>query len=389
MRKIQVLQKSNKILYLNNFRGAGLGGGERHLLALATGARDAGYNVVVGCVDGRGLHKELMAAGIARRPIRFSANIFSAVGESRRLIRREKPDILHTTGFWTNNIGRLAGRLEHVTVIISEIHCEPDSTVKFNRSLTARIGQILRNVLDRFTSRFADKIITVSEQIRDKLISRGLSAGKVITIYNAFSPEPIARAARGRPATVLPDGIIIGVVGRLEAVKGIDDLLEALRLLLDDGLAVNLVIVGDGPLKNHLEWRVVDMALTERVVFTGWLEYAEAVKVLSRLDVYALPSLSEGLNTTLLEALALERPTVATTVGGNPEVIIDNRTGLLAPPKDPAALAAAIKKLIDDPALAKRLAASGRQLVMEKFTIDKMLAATLKLYNEMGSDLHS
>lgn len=373
-----------RILYLNNFAGPGLGGGERHLLALAEGARAAGYGVVVGCVAGGGLEKELKAAGLETRPAKFSTNILSAVGEARRLCRLKKPDILHTTGFWTNNVGRLAGRLEEVPVIISDIQCEPDSSVKFSFGLAAKTGQLLRNILDNFTSRFAHKIITVSEQIADKLIKRGVPAGKVIIIHNAFSPDPVLKAAPGRPVTVLPEGVTVGVVGRLEKVKGIGYLLKAIRLLLDGGLSISLVIVGDGPQKNNLEWQVAEMELTERVIFTGWLDYAETIKVMSRLDVYALPSLSEGLNTTLLEALALERPVVATDVGGNPEIIINNETGLLVPPKDPAALAKAIEKILDDPLLGEQLAANGRQLVLEKYTSDKMISRTLDLYRRLS-----
>lgn len=375
---------SPKILYLDNFSGAGLGGGERHLIAMAEGALQAGYDVIVGCASGSGLEKVLRSMGVGIRHVNFKAGFIGALLDVRGLCGRERPDILHTTGFLTNNVGRLAGRMAGVPIIISTVHCEPDSTLQFKDGVIWRIGQKLRNVLDRFTARFAGKVVAVSELIRKKLTAMGLPSDKVVTVPNAVSPELIARLAKNDSGICLPPTRLIGCSGRIEAVKGFNYFIEACAILAKNNVDFHAVIMGDGPVAGELEAEVNKLGIADKITFTGWLKsLGEVFELMSRLDVYVLPSLSEGLNTTLLEALVLERPVVATDVGGNPEIIIDRQTGLLVPPRDPRAIADAVSLLLDDPLLGEQLAAAGKKMVMEHYTLDQMIGRTLGIYEEL------
>lgn len=381
---METVNNKPKIFYLKGDKNVNPSAGERHLVALAEAAQQSGYDVVVGCIAGSGLERVLRVTGIIVRPVDLRGFIGSIL-EIRRLCRDERPDILHTTGFWTNNVGRLGGRLARVPIILSTVHCEPDSTIQFKEGFIRRLSRRLRNGLDRFTARFARLIIVVSGNIQKKLIAMRIPSKKIVVIPNAVSPELTERLAGAEPAVDLPSAKLIGCIGRLEPVKGVNYLIDACAFLEREGLDFSAVIVGDGPMANELEADAKRAAVSNKIIFTGRLDVADALSVLARLDVYVLPSLSEGLNTTLLEALVLERPVVATAVGGNPEVIVDGQTGLLVPPKDPKALARAISALLDDQLLGEQMAARGRKLVLEKYSIDQMIGRTLGLYHELLS----
>jgi len=204
-------------------------------------------------------------------------------------------------------------------------------------------------------------------------------------IYNRRGPGPLRphrallHAARG--GVRLPDDAqIVGVVARLEHEKGHPTLLEAWPSILRRVPTARLLVVGEGSRREELEAQAIALGIAKTVVFTGRRDDIPAVT--AALDVAVLPSYREAQGLTILEAMALSRPVVASAVGGIPEVIQDGRTGLLVPPHDAAALAAAVVRLLTDHAYADMLARGGHDLVHDRFCVELMVYAIEQLYDE-------
>lgn len=372
------------VVYINNFAAEGIGGGEKHLLAIANAAREAGWRPTIVCLPGSGLAAAAESEGLATVGVPLMRRFVPAtVLRLRRVLRELHPDVVHTHGFFVNNVGRVAARLARAPVVVSTVHCEPDSSTRFDASTRAGLTQRLRDAVDNVTSRCADAIIAVAQVIAAELENQGIEAGKIRVIYNGIvlPDRDLEEAEAGEAAQSLPAGCLVGTVGRLEPVKGLDYLLEAAKRVCDARPDVRFVVTGDGPIRRELEQRIEALGLADRVTMTGYVEGTTAL--VAKMDVYVLPSLSEGLNMSLLEALALERPTIATSAGGNGEVILNRRTGLLVPPRDVEALTGAIEWMLDNPEPARRLGEAGRHRVAEVFSQEKMCAETLALYDEL------
>jgi glycosyltransferase involved in cell wall biosynthesis len=169
-------------------------------------------------------------------------------------------------------------------------------------------------------------------------------------------------------------------VTNLRPEKGIGDLVKAAALVRERYRDARFLIWGEGPLRTHLEGLVRTLRLDRVVEFRGATAAPEVA--LRELDIFVLPSLSEACSNALLEAMAAELPVVATHVGGNPLLVEDEISGLLVPPSDPAALAKAIIRLMEEPALAAELAARGRHRVLGQFTFERMLTRVEALYDQ-------
>jgi glycosyltransferase involved in cell wall biosynthesis len=192
-----------------------------------------------------------------------------------------------------------------------------------------------------------------------------------------FVPErpPMAtRAALG----LLPEARLIGLVGRLTRQKGPDVLIAALPGLVTAWPHLRCLFVGDGVLGQELRRQAEVRAVDSHCVFLG--ARRDVADLVAVLEVVVLPSRSEGLPFALLEAMALAKPVVATRVGGNSEVVDDGRTGLLVPPDDPAALAQALRFLLDHPAEAAEMGRRGRERVVREFSLKQSVGALQELY---------
>ena len=370
-----------KILYLSPTRNKHAGG-ERHLVNLAEAVQQSGFEVTIGCVQGSGLEKALRSTHIKVRLI-GSLTSGSSIGSIRKVCKEERPDIVHSIGYATMDKGRIGARLGGAKIIISTIQYEPDQITKYKKNIIWKLDQLINNLIDKYSARYARKIVAVSDSIGKKLISYGYPKDKIAVIPNSLSPEFTERLAKNGKDLPLPDGPLIGLISRLEEVKGVEFFLEALKVLRKRNVNYFAFVIGDGPLKKELEEFAKKNKLSDRINFTGWLDVADSIAMLSRMDVFVLPSLSEGLNTTLLEALYLLRPVVATDVGGNPEIIKNGKTGLIVPPKDPDAIADAIIIVSFLGILFCDLADAGRKLVLEKYTMDQMIGRNLILYKEL------
>jgi glycosyltransferase involved in cell wall biosynthesis len=240
-----------------------------------------------------------------------------------------------------------------------------------------------RALLLELTPQF-DRIIAVSTAIEAKLANEGRDIVPISLIRNGVD---LQRYDNQEPCCTLPDEYgmepgsqIVGVVARLEPEKGHPTLLEAWPAVIHAVPDVYLLVVGEGSRRDALEAQARELRIAHRIVFTGRRDDIPAVT--AALDVAVLPSYREAQGLSVLEAMALSRPVVASNVGGIPEMIEDGVTGLLVPPHDPDALAAAIIRLLTDHPSADTLGRAGHDLVHDRFCNELMVDAIAAIYDE-------
>jgi glycosyltransferase involved in cell wall biosynthesis len=348
--------------------GGEVAGGQMVALRLARAARERGDEVSFVAPE-RGPFTELAeheGFRVEILPLRRSYQL-GAAWRLARLLRRRRAHVLHThTLAAANVLSRLAGAAAHVPVV-SHLHIENHFRPATRRVLAG---------LDNATARLAARLVAVSEDTRRAYERQGYPRGRIEVVYNGVDVPANGGFGfrRNEPAR-------IGEIARLCDVKGQRELLQAVARLPE----ARLVLAGrdleqGGAFQDALERESERLGIRERVEF-GFHEDVPAL--LESLDVVALPSWTEGLPVVLLEAMAHARPVVATPVGGTPELVVDGETGLLVPPRDPEALADALRRLLGDPDLARRLGEAGRERVAERFTAARQTRRILELYDEL------
>lgn len=295
-----------------------------------------------------------------------------------RLLRSFQADLLHThTHAAANVLGRLAARLAGARVV-SHLHIE-------GHFRPGAAGAPLR-ALDNATARLCSRCIAVSDDTRRAFERQGYPSRLIETVRNGI--DVAAAAAAGRDGIraelgVPEDAPLAGEVGRLCDVKGQRELVEAAAHV--PGLHVVLVgadLEAGGAFQERLEREAEHFGVRDRIVFAGYRP--DAAAILAVLDVFVLPSWIEGLPMTVLEAMAQRKPVVATPVGGTPEVVVDGETGVLVPPRDPAALAEAIQGLVSDRKRARSLGEAGYRRVAEEFDAETMAQRVLEIYDDVA-----
>jgi len=275
---------------------------------------------------------------------RFDPRIF---GDLVRLARGCGARILHVHGYAAADFGRLAARAVGAKLVLHEHFADPRMPA-------------YQALADRLLAPWTDAAIAVSHSTRAFLVGeRFVPEERVRLIWNGaplgeFAPVGQDRALRVRRQLGLPDeGLVVGTIGRLNTQKGHRFLVDAAARLLARHIEVRVLIVGDGDLMDTLRQQTVDLGIADRVVFAG--HRTDVPDVLGALDVFCISSLYEGTPLALFEAMAAGRAVVSTSVDGCREVLEDGVTGLLAPPGDAGGLAAALERVLAEPALRARL----------------------------------
>ena len=239
----------------------------------------------------------------------------------------------------------------------------------------------IRNLLSRYKYTMAGlHYVAVSEAVRNVMLDSGIAADIVQTVHSGVDLSRID--AVRETASVFPaDTRVIGTVGHLSEHKGHRHLLQAMPYVLQDEPKVRLVIVGEGSLRTDLEAEAVALGLGDSICFTGFRR--DVLALIRGFEVFVFPSAQEALGTSVLDAMAMRKPVVATRVGGIPESVQDGVTGLLVPPGDPHALAEALCTILRRPEQGRAFGQTGRRRVEQFFTAERMGAATLKVYQDV------
>lgn len=361
---------------------SGMGGMEAHLVQLAGGLRQRGIPVAAICEprpELQALRDGLVDAGAAVHTI--SARDGSVVGVVRRTllliktIRRYPRCVVHMHygGYGGGELVQLAARLGGASAVIRTEHVPPIPPITRTR-----------RALVRLRDHFLSKVICVSEQNRQEhLTSLGRDARRCIVVHNGvdldrFSPA-ISGAGVAREFGFGDDIPIVGTVGRLvEERKGIGDFLAMCAAVRRSHPSARFLIIGDGSQRPRFEARARELGLSDVVVFTGSRD--DVPRLLAAMSVFVMPSLWEGCQYSLLEAMAMARPIVSTPAGVAPVVVRDRATGLLVPFADPDALARGVLELLADPDLAAGLGRAGREVIATSFSQDAMVETLIAVY---------
>ncbi len=293
-----------------------------------------------------------------------------------RLLHGLRPDLVHTRN-WGGFDGILAARLARIPVVIHGEHGrEANDPEGRNRR---------RNRLRRLLSPLVDRFVAVSSDLRRWLVGTvGIPERKVVTICNGVDTHRFTGEDResARRAMGIVDGrLVIGTVGRLDPVKDQAALLTAFAQVRGRHPEALLLVVGDGPSRSELEARAGALDLGPSIRFLG--ESKEIPRLLRGMDVFVLPSIAEGISNTILEAMATGLPIIATRVGGNPELVQDGVTGTLVSPRDPRGLGDAIAGYLEDAPRREVHGRAARRHAVERFALDRMVAAYSGLYLEL------
>ncbi len=353
-------------------------GAERVLVTLAKYLQKAGVDVSTGIFSAtHGAAHEVAErageAGVAVFEVPCAGRVdLGAVRTLRRRIREMRASVVHTHGYKTDLYARLACWGLGIPLVATYHH----GTAEPNQEWTLK----LYDKLDYQVLRTFDRVVAVSDPIRAFLAQAGVPQRKVSVILNGIDLGDFPENAEAtlRRDLSLGNARTVGMVGRLHPEKGPQQLLAAAQKVLNQLPDVIFVIVGDGPQRRELDDLVRTLGIDKSVRFPGFR--TDMAGVYRSLDVVVLPSLNEGLPMTLIEAMAMKRPVVATDVGGVPAVVRHNETGILLKSADPQGLAQAIVELLQDPARAARLAGSGQDLVKARYSADRMTREYLDLF---------
>jgi glycosyltransferase involved in cell wall biosynthesis len=372
-----------------------MGGPALHVAYLTAGLRDRGYDttLVAGTLargeDSMGFVAEELGIDVVRieelgREISPFRDLLATV-RLARVIRRERPQILHTHTAKAGAVGRLAALLAgpaRPPVIVHTFH---------GHVLRGYFGPIRTRfflALERWLAAHTTALIAVGPQVRDDLVALGVAPPeRFVVVRLGIELEERVRAqddgrAETRRYLGLPaDRFVVGWVGRMTAVKRTDDVLDAFRLLREEGVDACLCLVGDGPDRERLEQRASELGVIRDTLFLGYQE--DVAPYYAAFDALVLPSANEGTPVSVIEALAAEIPVVATRVGGVPDVVREGEEGFLVDAGDTEQLAERLERLARDPELRRRLGASGRGRVLSRYAVERLLDDVDRLYREL------
>jgi glycosyltransferase involved in cell wall biosynthesis len=351
-----------------------LGGGPAHVLGLVEGLPREEFALTVAGPGGGPHEARFRAAGVTFEPVAADRLSPAVLVRVLAIARRHRVQVVHSHGKGAGLYGRITARLVGAAALhtFHGIHHEAYPRLYL--------------VLERALARASHAVVHVSESQARAAIPLGLAPpGRTRVVVNGIDPAavraaaaaaPLARAGLGLP----PAGPVVGTLARFDPVKALDVLVRAFARTAAARPDARLVLVGDGPEAPRLRALTHELGMDGRVVFAG--ARADAVRCLPLLDLYASASHREGLPLALLEAMACGLPVVATAVAGHEDVVEDGGTGVLVPPGDESALAAAMTALLADPARRAALGGAGRARVDRRFTRARMVQEVAALYRE-------
>jgi glycosyltransferase involved in cell wall biosynthesis len=372
-----------------------VGGPALHVAYLTAGLAERGYDttLVAGTIargeesmafvaDAHNVHIETLSE-LHREisPIRD----LRAILRLARLIRRERPAILHTHTAKAGAVGRIAALLAGDARPPIVVHTFHGHVLRgyFGRTMTFGF-----RTLERWLARTTTSLVAVSPEVRDDLVALRVAPASKFTVVrlgidlaHRIASDGAQRRETRRQMGLRDDAFVVGWVGRMTAVKNTDSLVRALQALVDLGVDARLLLVGDGPDRDHLERYAHELGVMKRCLFLGYQE--DVARFYDAIDALVLPSVNEGTPVSVIEALAAERPAVATRVGGTPDIIRDGIDGFLVDPADPGELAERLAELARDATRRAAMGAAGRARVLERYAVSRLIDDIDRLYREL------
>lgn len=354
-----------------------IGGTERQAVELLKRLDSERYDVRLAVLRNEGpFYSEIESRfpDVPRFPLNnfYDANAVKQLARLRGLMLREKIDILHAHDFYSSFIGAAAARLCGVQVIACQRH------LKLSDRRAHKLGT-------RVIQRLAHRILVNSEAIREHIIANdGAQPSKIVVVKNGVvpaSPGANARTELCRELGLDAGVTIVGIVARLQAVKGHRFFINAASEVLRSRTDAHFVLVGDGPLRTEIERQAFELGITDRVHLVG--DRTNVSRLVAAFDLLVLASLHEGLPNAVMEAMAAGVPVVATAVGGTKELITDSETGYLAPPSNSAALAERILFALGDESHRDEIVSAARRKITSAFGIERMVESVEALYDEI------
>jgi glycosyltransferase involved in cell wall biosynthesis len=386
---------SERVKVLRVIARLNVGGPALHVAYLTEGLAERGYDTTL--VAGSLAHGEESMAHVARqRGARIVTlphlarevsplNDLLAVRHLARLIRTERPQILHTHTAKAGAVGRVAALLAgdaRPPIVVHTFHghvlrgyFNPPATLAFR-------------TLERWLASVTTRLIAVSPEVRDDLVRLGVAPREKFTVIRLgielderVGADGEARRETRRRMGISPDAFVVGWVGRMTAVKRTDDVLLAFKGVVARGVDARLCLIGDGPDRRRLERRAHELGIVRRCLFVGYQD--DVAPYYEAIDALLLPSANEGTPVSVIESLAAERPAVATRVGGVPDIVREGVDGYLVDVGDAETLAERLVELAGDPDKRDAMGREGRKRVLERYAVDRLVDDVDALYREL------
>jgi glycosyltransferase involved in cell wall biosynthesis len=389
------LPESDRVKILRVIARLNMGGPALHVAYLTAGLQERGYETTLAAgslargEDSMAFVADELGVKVVRidelgREISPLRDLVATI-RLARLIRRERPHILHTHTAKAGTVGRVAALLagsRRPPIVVHTFHGH------VLRGYFGPLRSLFFRLLERRLASISTALVAVSPQVRDDLVALGVAPRDRFVVIRLgieldqrVAPEQNGRVESRRYLGIPAERFAVGWIGRMTAVKRTDDVLVAFRRLRDSGVDACLCMVGDGPDRPQLERRAHELGLMRDTLFLGYQE--DVAPYYAAFDALVLPSGNEGTPVSAIEALAAGRPVVATRVGGVPDVVRDGEDGFLVEAGATDDLAERLERLARDPALRDRMGEAGRERVLPRYAVDRLVDDVDRLYRSL------
>jgi glycosyltransferase involved in cell wall biosynthesis len=358
-----------KVLHIET--GRHLYGGARQVAYIIEGLHKRGIENILVCQSSSAIASAVQGMAEVHQFSLHGDLDFRLLFQLRKLIRQYQPDIIHCHSRRGADIwGGIAGRMSATTTVLSR-----------------RVDNLEPSWLVQKKYALYDKVICISEGIRQVLLKQGVAEQKVITVRSAIDVNAWGKHCEREKFNTefhtSAEHLLLGMVAQLIPRKGHTLVLKAMQQLISDHPNLQLICFGQGSQREALEQVAKERGLQDRVLFTGFRD--DLPKWLGCIDILVHPAYTEGLGISLIQAAACSVPVIASHAGGMPEIVHDQQNGLLIEPGDLAGLVQALKRLIEEPDTRQQFGEAGRQLVEQEFSIEQMVEGNLTVYRELSS----
>ena len=373
-----------------------LGGAQENTLLTAEGfVKKKEYSVMLACGQQTGPEGDLFVRAKQNnveiiivpqlvREIRPFNDIIALI-KLYFLIRKNRFDIVHTHSSKAGIIGRVAAHWAGTPIVVHTLH-----SLVYHEYQNKLIN-IFYIFLKKIVAKYTDKFISVADFISKKAVESGIAEfGKFVTIRSGMELEKFSDAATSglglrvrEKLNIAPDVLVIGKVGRLFHLKGHEYVIEAAPAVIRVFPYVKFLFVGNGILQEELKGRAKALGVLDSFIFAGLVDREDVAGYITAMDIVVHTSLREGLARVIPQAMAMAKPVISFDLDGSGEVVINGKTGILVPPKDPGALADAMIKLLTDAAMRSAMGKSARELLSSEFRVEDMVEKINNLYKQL------